>query len=165
MTCYVTIKDLFSSYCTVLQLKDLKVSAYNGPSISDTPVVETPLPDEASQLLQPFVIHYYEGQVVNLTVKAGEVPWAVNMKRGLASLLQLDLSHIHSPAFVSTEVHCSHKQNSQDINTVIKPCHLLALNSAWLWAGFLGLHLTPPTPREHYFLGCIETRFGDHWPS
>jgi hypothetical protein len=131
----------------MLQLQDLKVSAYNGPSISDNPVVKTPLPEQASQLLQPFIIHYYEGQVVNLTIKAGEEPWAVNMKRALASLLQLDLSHIHSPAFVSTEVHCSHKRNSQDINLVIEKCHLLASNSTRLWAGFLALH-PPPTPKR-----------------
>jgi hypothetical protein len=96
----------------MLQLQDLKVSAYNGPSVSDTPVVKTPLPEQARQLLQPFIIHYYEGQVVNLTIRAGEEPWAINLKRGLASLLQLDLSHMHSRAFVSTEVYFSQTQRS-----------------------------------------------------
>ncbi|PNF30690.1 hypothetical protein B7P43_G06086 [Cryptotermes secundus] len=86
-----------------VQLQDLEVSAYNGPSISDTPVVKVPIPEEASQLLQPFIIHYHEGQVVSLTINTGEEQWAINMKRGLASLLQLDLSHMHTPAFVSTE--------------------------------------------------------------
>lgn len=116
----------------MLQLQDLKVSAYNGPSFSDIPVVKTPLPEEASQLLQPFIIHYHEGQVVSLTIKAGEEQWAINMKRGLASLLQLDLSHMHTPAFVSTEVHCSLKCNSQDVIVVVALRHFLALNSAWL---------------------------------
>jgi hypothetical protein len=102
----------------MLQLQDLKVSAYNGPRFGDRTVMKMPLPEQASQLLQPFIIHYYEGQVVSLSIKAGEEEWAINTKRGLASLLQLDLSHMHSPAFVSTEVHFSHKHNSQDINIV-----------------------------------------------
>lgn len=77
---------------------------YNGPRIHDTQVVETPLPEQASQLLQQFIIHYDAGQIIGLSVKAGEDEWAINMKRGLASLLQLDLSHLQSAAFISAEV-------------------------------------------------------------
>jgi len=80
------------------------VSVYNGPRIHDTEVVETPLPEQAHQLLQPFIIYYDAGQVVGLSVNAGEEEWAINMKRGLASLLQLDLSHLQSRAFISAEV-------------------------------------------------------------
>jgi len=43
--------------------------------------------------------------VVGLSVKAGEEEWSINMKRGLVSLLQLDLLHLQSSAFISTEVH------------------------------------------------------------
>ena len=41
-------------------------------------------------------------------MKAGEEEWSVNMKRGLVSLLQLDLLHLQSSAFISTEVHYLH---------------------------------------------------------
>jgi hypothetical protein len=41
-------------------------------------------------------------------VKAGEEEWSINMKRGLVSLLQLDLLHLQSSAFISTEVHYLH---------------------------------------------------------
>jgi hypothetical protein len=77
-----------------------------------------PLPEQASQLLQPFIIHYDAGQVIGLYVKAEEEVWAINMKRGLASLLQLDLSHLQSTAFISTEVHCSHKPRHHIPRTV-----------------------------------------------
>ena len=93
----------------VFQLQDLKVLTYTGPRSHDTPIVATPLPEQASQLLQPFIIHYYEGQVVGLSVKAGEEEWSINMKRGLVRLLQLDLLCLQSSAFISTEVHCFHK--------------------------------------------------------
>jgi hypothetical protein len=97
----------------VFQLQDLKVTTYTGPTIHDAPVVGTPLPEQANQLLQPFIIHYYEGQVVGLSVKAGEEEWSINMKRGLVSLLQLDLSHLQSSTFISNEVHCFHKPSIQ----------------------------------------------------
>jgi hypothetical protein len=97
----------------VLQLPDLRVSMYNGPRIHDTQVMEAPLPNQASQLLEPFVIHYDAGQVVGLSVKAGEEEWAINMKRGLASLLQMDLSHLQSPGFISVEVHYSCRQRTK----------------------------------------------------
>ncbi|KAJ9599526.1 hypothetical protein L9F63_009998, partial [Diploptera punctata] len=42
------------------------------------------------QLLQPFILHFEEGKLVALSVKAGEDEWAINMKRGIAGLLQLD---------------------------------------------------------------------------
>ncbi|KDR09150.1 uncharacterized protein LOC110838941 isoform X2 [Zootermopsis nevadensis] len=92
-----------AGHMAVVQLQDLKVSMYNGPRIHDTQVVETPLPEQASQLLQQFIIHYDAGQIIGLSVKAGEDEWAINMKRGLASLLQLDLSHLQSAAFISAE--------------------------------------------------------------
>lgn len=161
-TCSLTINDLFSWYYIMLQLQDLKVSAYNGPGISDTPLAKTPLPEQASQLSQPFIIHYYEGQVVSMSIQAGEEQWAINMKRGLASLLQVDLSHMHTPAFVSTEVHCSVKCNSRDVNVVIVLCHLLALNSAWLWVGYLRPHSPPSPQRDYSVLHCVETRFWAH---
>jgi hypothetical protein len=103
------LNNQYSLWSVVLQLQDLKVSMYNGPRIRDTQVVETQLPEQASQLSQPFIIHYDAGQVVGLSVKAGEEDWAINMKRGLASLLQLDLSHLQSPAFISIEVCYSHR--------------------------------------------------------
>ena len=58
--------------------------------------------------MQPFLIYYSEGKVVGLSVKAGEEEWSINMKRGLVSLLQLDLLHLQSSAFISTEVHYLH---------------------------------------------------------
>ena len=39
-----------------------------------------------------------------MSVKAGEEEWSINMKRGFVSLLQLDLLHLQSSAFISTEV-------------------------------------------------------------
>jgi len=92
----------------LLQLQDLNISTYTGPRSHDTPIVETPLPEQASHLLQPFLIYYSEGKVVGLSVKAGEEEWSINMKRGLVSLLQLDLLHLQSSAFISTEVHYLH---------------------------------------------------------
>lgn len=59
--------------------------------------------------MQPFIIHYYEGQAVGLSVQAGEEEWSINMKRGLVSLLQLDLLRLQSPAFISAEVYYLHK--------------------------------------------------------
>jgi hypothetical protein len=89
----------------LLQLQDLTVSTYTGPRSHDTPIRETPLPEQASQLSQPFLIHYFEGQVVGLSVKAGEEEWSINMTRGLVRLLQLDLLHLQSSTFISAEVH------------------------------------------------------------
>jgi UDP-glucose 4-epimerase len=62
---------------------------YNGPRIHDTQVMEAPLAEQASQLLEPFIIHYVAGQVVGLSVRAGDEEWTINIKEGLASLLQM----------------------------------------------------------------------------
>ncbi|XP_069680724.1 vitellogenin isoform X2 [Periplaneta americana] len=86
-----------------LQFRNLTVSTYNGPKMHYNPSLYTPVPDHASQLLQPFIIQYNAGHVEDLSVKAGEEEWAINMKRGLASLLQLDLSQLQSKAAVSHE--------------------------------------------------------------
>lgn len=147
MTCCLTINDIFSWYCIMLQLQDLEVSAYNGPSISDTPVVKMPVPEEASQLLQPFIIHYHEGQAVSLTINAGEEQWASNMKRGLASLLQLDLSHMHTPAFVSTEVHRSLKCNTQRCGC----CHCTLSHSSIEFCLAMGWTPGAPSPPPRLF--------------
>jgi len=114
----------------LLQLQDLNISTYTGPRSHDTPIVETPLPEEASQLSQPFLIHYVEGKVVGLSVKAGEQEWSINMKRGLVSLLQLDLLHLQSSAFISTEVHY--------LNYFPKPVNLFkAVIKSTLPAGYM----------------------------
>jgi hypothetical protein len=109
----------------LLQLQDLNISTYTGPRSHDTPIVETPLPEQAGQLSQPFLIHYIEGKVVGLSVKAGEEEWSINMKRGLVSLLQLDLLHLQSSAFISTEVHY--------LNYLPKPVNLFkaVIKSTW----------------------------------
>jgi hypothetical protein len=84
---------------------------YNGPRIHDKQVMEASLAEEASQLLEPFIIHYGAGQVVGLSVRAGDEEWAINIKQGLASLLQIAVSHLQSPAFISVKVHysCRHR--------------------------------------------------------
>jgi hypothetical protein len=73
--------------------------------------MEAPLPEQASQLLEPFIIHYDAGHLVGLSVKAGEEEWTINIKQGLASLLQIDVSHLQSPAFISVKLHysCRHR--------------------------------------------------------
>lgn len=117
----------------VLQLQDLNVSTYTGPRSHDTPITETPLPEQASQLLQPFLIHYFEGEVVGLSVKAGEKEWSINMKRGLVSLLQLDLLHLQSSAFISTEVHYLHC-----LHYLLKPVKLFKARIKSTWpAGYM----------------------------
>ncbi|PSN55285.1 hypothetical protein C0J52_01781 [Blattella germanica] len=55
----------------------------------DSVMKDSPPPEDIGHLLQPFILHFENGKVVNLAVKAGEDMWAINMKRGLADVISL----------------------------------------------------------------------------
>ena len=95
----------------MFQLQDLQVTTYTGPTDHHTDLVYTSPPEEAKQLLHPFVLHVEEGKLTGMSVEASEDEWAVNMKRGIAGLLQLDPSALKKPTFTATEVSMANLQS------------------------------------------------------
>ncbi|KAK7871920.1 hypothetical protein R5R35_009724 [Gryllus longicercus] len=88
----------------ILQFKDLTVSLFNGKHDKSPPeLTYLPIPEEANELLKPFVIHYDEGKIKNISVEANEPIWSVNMKRALASIFQLEEAALQIPSFISKE--------------------------------------------------------------
>nr|CAD7392031.1 unnamed protein product [Timema cristinae] len=89
----------------LLQLSDITVTLYNGDGSTERGNVSTIiLPTQAKQLLQPFILHYKNKQILEaLSVKDNEPIWVVNFKRGLASLLQLDITALERTAFITLE--------------------------------------------------------------
>nr|CAD7437537.1 unnamed protein product [Timema bartmani] len=89
----------------LLQLSDVTVTLYNGDGSTESGnVSKIILPTQAKQLLQPFILHYKNKQILEaLSVKDSEPIWAVNFKRGLASLLQLDITALERTAFITQE--------------------------------------------------------------
>nr|CAD7567213.1 unnamed protein product [Timema californicum] len=89
----------------LLQLSDVTVTLYNGDGSTERSNVSTIiLPTQAKQLLQPFILNYKNKQILEaLSVKDNEPIWVVNFKRGLASLLQLDITALERTAFITLE--------------------------------------------------------------
>lgn len=54
-----------------------------------------PIPEEAHHLSLPFVVHYYKnGSVSSLSHQPDDPLWSLNMKRAIASIIQLDTEHL-----------------------------------------------------------------------
>lgn len=67
-------------------------------------VIPIEIPLEANELQEPFMIHYTSGYATSITVRDGESNWSVNIKRALASILQIDIAQLHLPVSVTQEV-------------------------------------------------------------
>ncbi|XP_063225617.1 uncharacterized protein LOC134532740 [Bacillus rossius redtenbacheri] len=86
-----------------VQVTHTNVSVYSRTGTSTPEHYYVPLPKEASQLEQPFVLRYDGGKLAGLSVVSGEAVWAVNMKRGLASLLHLEHDALLTPVLTAEE--------------------------------------------------------------
>lgn len=88
-----------------LQLRDLKTSSYNGPrdGISQE-IISSPLPEDAQQFLTlPFLLYPSEKDHSQIGVSESDPLWSVNIKRAIASALQLDLSITNKRAALGNE--------------------------------------------------------------
>lgn len=79
------------------------MKAYNGPENEDVNCPTWSMTD-IDELSEPFVIQYEKGLVGNIFLNPNEDVWISNIKRGLGSLLQIDIPQIDKFAFTSTEV-------------------------------------------------------------
>lgn len=62
------------------------------------------IPKDASSLGTPFLIHYTGTQVSGISISASDPLWAINMKRAIASILQLNGEKLNTPASFISEV-------------------------------------------------------------
>uniref|UniRef100_A0A348G627 Very high density protein 1 n=1 Tax=Odontomachus monticola TaxID=613454 RepID=A0A348G627_ODOMO len=103
-----------------VKLQDVKYGMYNGMSAHHQPIeVVHELGEAAQQIQDPFLVVYdRSGKFQGIKVPETESGWSRNIKQGIASMLQLDLSHVQleTPikphAFVTTE------------NTIHGTCHV-----------------------------------------
>ncbi|XP_012277416.2 vitellogenin-3 [Orussus abietinus] len=86
----------------LVQLQSIKMSASNGPPGIEKDFVK--IDEQAEELLKPFRIDYDMGYIQNFSVGT-ESPWATNIKRSIAGILQLDLKAVEKKvAFYSQEI-------------------------------------------------------------
>lgn len=95
------------AHTAALRLADLHASAYNGPrdsaSSAAVPPLE-PVPTEAARYLHaPFLVHYTTDGAEALSVPVAEPLWAINVKRSIASVLQLRPELLSERASLTSE--------------------------------------------------------------
>lgn len=61
------------------------------------------LPADSQHLEKSFVVHYRQGLAQSISILADEPLWAVNIKRSLASILQVDVSKLNHGAAKTVE--------------------------------------------------------------
>ncbi|XP_076241157.1 larval-specific very high density lipoprotein [Calliopsis andreniformis] len=137
---YTSDPSLKNTY--VVRLTDIKYRLFNGPVVDkEAPnTIPQPLPPDATSIQSPFVIIFDEnGRLQGIRVTLGETPWSQNIKRSIASMLQLDMVNVFSPnrmedrSFVTHEdtIHGScqvaynvqQQQNTQENNFIITKIH------------------------------------------
>ncbi|XP_034178642.2 larval-specific very high density lipoprotein [Osmia lignaria lignaria] len=95
----------------LVAMTDVKHGLYNGRVMHFDPVSSvSPIPDAAKDIQNPFMIVYDENaRLQGIKVKDNESTWSVNIKKAIASAMQLDLVNIQmtSPmvphSFISKE--------------------------------------------------------------
>lgn len=88
-----------------LQLQDIKTSAYNGPrdGILQETIYLTPPKDSETYLVLPFLLYPSERENSLIGVEESDPLWSVNIKRAIASALQLDMNVINKRAALGRE--------------------------------------------------------------
>lgn len=84
----------------------IKSNLYNGPS-NEVPenLHPTDVPDKAvTPLTLPFVINYNGTNIESIGLAQYDPIWSINIKRGIISLLQLNLDGLQIPASLISEV-------------------------------------------------------------
>ncbi|XP_068085845.1 vitellogenin-3 [Anabrus simplex] len=76
----------------VVKLGDVRHRLYNGELPESQQSASLPAPEDAAALTSVFRIQYKDGKVKKLFTETSDPHWVLNMKKGLASLLQIDLS-------------------------------------------------------------------------
>lgn len=87
----------------LVQVSELRTSLWSG-EVGALPAVGDPAPVHESPLLGAFRLSYDGGRVTAVEVLEDEPLWAHNMKRGLASLLQVDLRAVRDAGHPVAEV-------------------------------------------------------------
>ena len=77
--------------CFVAQLSDVGLAMHNGAEelIQSAKFVKKP---ELSVLEKPFKVSYTSGKVSGFDADASDPEWSINVKKGLATALQIDAS-------------------------------------------------------------------------
>ncbi|GLV33964.1 crossveinless d [Carabus blaptoides fortunei] len=78
-----------------MKFEDIKTSLTNGYQADIDSSKVLPIPEEAHQLYLPFVVHYYNnGSASGLSHQPDEPLWSLNMKRAIASIIQINTDNI-----------------------------------------------------------------------
>lgn len=95
--------DLAVTTASLLQVSDLSTSLWNG-EVGALPPVAEPVHVRESPLLGAFRASYAGGRVTSVELLDEEPLWAHNMKRAIASMLQVDLLAARNAAQPVAEV-------------------------------------------------------------
>ncbi|EFN69845.1 Vitellogenin [Camponotus floridanus] len=126
-----------------VKLNNVKYGVHNGMVINDEPVqVVHELEEATLQIQEPFVIVYDDhGKFQGIKILESESCWSKNIKQGIASMLQLDLTHIqlqtpmqphnfvthentiHGTCQVAYDVHSANSANPEINNFVVTKLH------------------------------------------
>ncbi|XP_014484680.1 PREDICTED: uncharacterized protein LOC106749573 [Dinoponera quadriceps] len=112
------VSDPTLNHAYYVKFQDVKYGMHNGVVRHQPVEMVRELGEAAQQIQEPFLIVYDEtGKFVGIKVSETESGWSRNIKQGIASMMQLDLSHLPTPiksshAFVKTE------------NTIHGTCHV-----------------------------------------
>jgi GC-rich sequence DNA-binding factor len=86
---------------TVFWLEHIEVYAYNGEKAFYDHEIEhwSPLPEESKDFFKPFYVGYYEsGLAHEIMFMKDEPEWTINVKKAIASLVQLDWTKVTKEA-------------------------------------------------------------------
>ncbi|GLV31871.1 crossveinless d [Carabus blaptoides fortunei] len=80
----------------VMKFNDIKNSLFTGDLEDAAAAKLLPIPEGAHHLSLPFIVHYYEnGSASSLSHQPDDPLWSLNMKRAIASIIQLDTEHLN----------------------------------------------------------------------
>ncbi|XP_049955545.1 uncharacterized protein LOC126471429 [Schistocerca serialis cubense] len=91
----------------LLQFHDCSTSLHNG-NLGDNDeernhVKNILLPNNSHHLENQFIVHYQQGYVQSISILKDEPLWSINIKRSLASILQMDISKLNQGAAKTVE--------------------------------------------------------------
>ncbi|GLV31872.1 crossveinless d [Carabus blaptoides fortunei] len=93
----------------VMKYDDIISSIFNGDLKNLKNAEEKIIPEEAHKLYLPFVVHYHKnGSALSLSHQPDDALWSLNMKRAIASIIQLDTEntdHLHEKKFYEESIY------------------------------------------------------------